>query len=418
MKRSPASFWTGLLAIGAGLLGSVPAQAAADAADLRTVVLARDAVSRDAVKARRARIELRALGADGLDVLFHTFSEELRLGSALAASGGRMPASWAPLTQALDEVAAQKDAYSARLFWFTDLAAAQREAKRTGKPILSLRLLGRLDEELSCANSRFFRTALYANRELSEILRRNWILHWESVRPVPVITVDFGDGRTMHRTVTGNSAHLVLTADGTLVDAIPGLYGPGAFLRVLQTAEGAAREASRIGESREFLRDYHRARLADSLRFRPEDSTIDEQSRSMMRAKSRGAFAAGSFVRVVSNFERSMAEDSARNEETMHLKIHEWLARESGTPIRTFTARMYDELFLTPGSDPWLGLAPDAYSAIQGEGLTSTPATGPASFRAPMPSAAAAGARTQSKMIVESPLLFALGMPVVTVPRR
>jgi hypothetical protein len=32
--------------------------------------------------------------------------------------------------------------------------------------------------------------------------------------------------------------------------------------------------------------------------------------------------------------------------------------------------RVYAELFLTPSSDPWLGLAPrDAYSALDGDGI-------------------------------------------------
>ena len=46
-----------------------------------------------------------------------------------------------------------------------------------------LRLLGRLDDELSCANSRFFRTALDANAEVSAYLREHYVLtlqHWIS----------------------------------------------------------------------------------------------------------------------------------------------------------------------------------------------------------------------------------------------
>jgi hypothetical protein len=83
---------------------------------------------------------------------------------------------------------------------YTDLEKAQAASKQTGRPILSLRLLGRLDEELSCANSRFMRTALYANQEISGILRDRFILDWQSVRPVPKISIDFGDGRRLERT--------------------------------------------------------------------------------------------------------------------------------------------------------------------------------------------------------------------------
>ena len=58
-----------------------------------------------------------------------------------------------------------------------------------------------------------------------------------------------------------------------------------------------------------------------------------------------------------------------------------------------------------PGSDPWLGLAPDAYSALDDEGLVTVPA---AVVRAASPSADAAGRLTASKMMVEAPLLSAI----------
>src|SRR5262245_24965907 len=95
--------------------------------------------------------------------------------------------------------------------------------KRPGRPILQLRLLGRFDEEMSCANSRFFRTTLYPDATVSRLLAERFTLCWHSVRPVPKVTIDFGDGRTLERTLTGNSAHLVLDARGRPVDALPGL---------------------------------------------------------------------------------------------------------------------------------------------------------------------------------------------------
>lgn len=132
----------------------------------------------------------------------------------------------------LDQVAQQRDAYAAGLYWYTDFDAAQAQAKRTGRPILSLRMLGKLNEEYSCANSRFFRTVLYADESVGTLLRDNFVLHWQSVRPVPVITVDMGDGRTIKRTITGNSAHYVLDPNGRVVDCLPGLYGPDTFKRL------------------------------------------------------------------------------------------------------------------------------------------------------------------------------------------
>ena len=145
---------------------------------------------------------LRARGQAAVDELLATYDTmaDGKARSALAAT--------------IDQVAGQRYATMSRLYWYTDLDAARAEAKATGKPILSLRMLGRLDEDLSCANSRFFRTILYPDPAISKLLRDKFILHWSSERAVPRVTIDFGDGRTIERTVTGNSIHYVLDASG------------------------------------------------------------------------------------------------------------------------------------------------------------------------------------------------------------
>ena len=275
----------------------------------------------------------------------------------------------------LDAVAAQKDSYASRLYWYTDFDKARVAAKASGKPILSLRLLGRLDEEFSCANSRFYRTVLYANREVADFLRENFVLHWKSVRPAPKITIDFGDGRVMERTITGNSIHYVLNSDGRVVDAIPGLYGPKAFLKVLSAAR---EQATRGGD----LRAFHAAQLQKPFTLDADDVRLDASSRELMRAKFPAAREAGllaaskrviedPLVRVVQNFERSLAEDTRQNETELHRRLHQWFANgEVDNDIEKLNERVYAELFLTPSSDPWLGLAAnDAYTALPNNGV-------------------------------------------------
>ena len=99
------------------------------------------------------------------------------------------------------------------------------------------------------------------------------------------------------------------------------------------------------------------------------------------------------FARLVSAFERTLAEDTARNA-VMRLTILPWLAGASSLPA--LTERIYRDAFLTPRSDPWLGLlAPDAYTAIEGD-----PAAGPMG-----PNAFRAGSLALSKLAAERPLL-------------
>jgi hypothetical protein len=153
------------------------------------------------------------------------------------------------LSRRIDKLAGQRYAVWSRLYWHRDLDSAMAEARRTGKPILSLRMLGRLDEDLSCANSRFFRVALYANRSVSDYLRDHFVLHWSTERPVPVARIDFGDGRVLMRTVAGNSAHYVLDARGRPVDVLPGLYSPALFIEALERARPLAVSAGAMDDA-------------------------------------------------------------------------------------------------------------------------------------------------------------------------
>src|SRR5262245_1041369 len=103
---------------------------------------------------------LRASGPDGLRLLLERYD--------------RNPD--ARLLADIDAVAAQRDAVWSRLYWYTDLEQAKTAAKAQKKPILYLRMLGKLTDEYSCANSRFFRTVLYANAKVSQLLRDHFVL--------------------------------------------------------------------------------------------------------------------------------------------------------------------------------------------------------------------------------------------------
>jgi hypothetical protein len=193
---------------------------------------------------------LREAGPAGLEALLKAAGPqvaELRLNKVRLESEAA-----AKLRAAVDGVAGQRDAWASGLYWFTDLEAAKAEAARTGRRILSLRLLGNLDEEYCCANSRFFRTVLYANQAVSKVLRDRYVLHWKSVRPVPLLTIDMGDGRRIKRTITGNSIHYVLNAEGTVIDALPGIYSPAAFLSALDRIDSGV-----SGKSPEEMRRWH-----------------------------------------------------------------------------------------------------------------------------------------------------------------
>jgi hypothetical protein len=190
-------------------------------------------------------------------------------------------AAWRAL---IDEVAGQRDAHHGGLFWHTDISLALADADASGKPVLSLRMLGELTSEYSCANSRLFRTLLYADPQLAAWLEQSFVLHWSSERPVPRVAIDFGDGRVVERTITGNSAHFVLDARGRTLDVIPGLLAGSSFRAALGESLALHERLAHVRSERQWraeLAAHHEAafaaaamRLTDELtrvRGEPQD---------------------------------------------------------------------------------------------------------------------------------------------------
>jgi hypothetical protein len=300
-------------------------------------------------------------------------------------------ASGAP-DELLDRVCAQKDCRTSRLFWHTDLDEAKDAARRLGRPILSLYLLGRLDEELSCANSRFFRVMLYSDPAISALLREKYVLHWHSVRPVPQVTIEMGDGRKIRQTITGNSVHYLLGADGTVLDALPGLRSPRAFREQLEewltvdpakvreyhagradielltvtnttpiAIDAGALAQTKIAIERPLLRQLTLGTRVPEIPFEvTEDVVFSAPSLALMRTKQPLT------KELMANLRRTVAADTRVNDE-MHGVIHGWLAAGEVRDLASLNERIYAELFLTPSDDPWLGLNPSSAFAAIGE---------------------------------------------------
>lgn len=401
--------------------------------------------------------------------------------AGLAKALGRLEAGTATEAE-VDAVAGQFGARWSRLYWYTDLDQAKAAARAEGKPILYLRLLGKLTDEYSCANSRFFRTVLYANDAVSGLLREKFVLVWGTERPVPVLTIDYGDGRVVKRTVTGNSVHYVLTPAGEVVDVLPGLIDPVSFGRLAAEAGAAAlgdpaasrvyvtgalakvqqelardlalaaaartpatpdaaptaptaREAAGLAMSkgqvergavqaivppappspaapapaapaaqqakapdaeaagraamgkRMVERPLTRAAAAEPppavepevawaplARVHAADAALDANSLRLMRAQNPGLDEAA-MGRLVARFQEAVALDTARDLYDFRRRILGWLAEAPEIGLEDLNRRVYAELFLTPRSDPWLGLVPaDTYSALGNDGVCRAPA--------------------------------------------
>lgn len=412
--------------------------------------LARRATSADVSESASAIKALRELGPAGLYSLRQVHAQEIdrQIANPLLAATPE----WQRLSLALDAVSQQKDSYLSGLYWYTDFDQAKAAARAAGKPILSLRLLGKLNEEFSCANSRFFRTILYSNEEVARTLREKFILHWQSERPAPRVTIDFGDGRKLERTLTGNSIHYILDSDGRPLDALPGLYGPAAFLREVTAIEQLLPQLSKNqnGNLVQTLSLYQRQRLnkvnldwladieklggkipAGFVVIKRQDGTPEAlqiaslartkmvTEESILRSMTSGAEALGvmtdeaawkkialfhiadaeldahsigliqrqtqkalraeaaegnsdkTLAKLLEKLQTNIAMDTVRNEYLLHTKLYAWLvADRSRSDLDALNKKVYAELFLTPASDPWLGLySPETYVALEGDGV-------------------------------------------------
>lgn len=365
---------------------------------VRAAIWGRDDESQEAVK------KLRAIGPSATEFLF--VRRDLAGQSRYRA--------------VIDEVAQQKDAVFSGLHWYPDLHEALAVAKKEGKPVLSLRLLGNLTEEMSCANSRFFRTALYPHPAVRDVLAKQFVLHWQSVRPAPVITIDFADGRQIRQTITGNSLHMVLDPNGRPLDVLPGLYGAGEFARQLHAnLETSARLAPLLGDEfqraliaeHNSRRDSARKTLLKECRqlkdfgivdepksdadwvqlatlYQPESTPVGRAAEAVTEkggvrtrnGKGRNAREAGAVAMTkmvvelpmfagMKKLSETIALDTVKNEFLLHRSIHEHFAATPTLERDKLVEYVYSQIFMSPLDDEWYGLSqPDIYAALPNNG--------------------------------------------------
>jgi hypothetical protein len=114
------------------------------------------------------------------------------------------------------------------------------------------------------------RTVLFSRDDVAGVINGNFEAAWETVRPVPIVRIDFGDGNVATRTLHGNIASHVCTADGQVVDILPGIYTPAIYAAALQQLGQLTAAVSQPAAERQTrLRDYHQQR-DQFLRNTPE----------------------------------------------------------------------------------------------------------------------------------------------------
>ena len=230
---------------------------------------------------------------------------------------------------------------------------------------------------------------MFSNEDVAKYINDNFEPAWESVRPVPRVTIDFGNGKVVRRTLHGNVATYVTSADGRVLDVLPGIYQPQTYLDRLgefQQLHTYVRQQrwGRVGEDvdERKVQQYHAtqaAALKDNGK-RAQFMMIEGDPRAIVRVEShlelvlephkriqaRGAVARGTFdkedklvsVESVDDLPewQALAEDTAVNETVRRQQIHEYLTEAGPTTPDAMKKWLYREVLHADLEDPYLGL--------------------------------------------------------------
>jgi hypothetical protein len=110
---------------------------------------------------------------------------------------------------------------------------------------------------------------LFSQPELAAFIAARFAPVWQKVRAAPQVSVDFGGGRVVRRTLHGNVATWILDQDGFVLDVIGGVYAPAAYRERLEEAlrlHGLVRprHPRLLEQAAVRFADYH-ARQRDAL---------------------------------------------------------------------------------------------------------------------------------------------------------
>ncbi|HEY7423437.1 MAG TPA: hypothetical protein VH682_04275 [Gemmataceae bacterium] len=221
---------------------------------------------------------------------------------------------------------------------------------------------------------------LFSQERVADFINQSFEPVWESVRPVPIVRIDFGDGKVLTRTLHGNILTSICTPDGLIVDGLPGIYTESAYLDRLNTLCAVAKNAQARPEARRdvLVRAYHRGQ-AQALKknAKPDQAAADRVMPPITKmvierpielallpvrplpvppAQTKpGAKPILTAAEDVAGW-KALEEDTQLNERTRRLQIHELLAGVGLVRPDKVTRPIYKDVLHADLDDPYLGL--------------------------------------------------------------
>ncbi len=189
---------------------------------------------------------------------------------------------------------------------------------------------------------------LFSSPAVANFINANFEPVWESVRPVPKITIDFGNGKKMTRTVNGNIASYICTSEGYVVDVIPGIYDADTFLANLQELKERyyglpADNAQRA----KVLVSYHASARPRAVATRSQESDFRLASPLLVKALKPGS--TGDWTN------QALRDDVLFNENERRPQIHAYLSSRPLAKPEEIKKWLYREVLHADLDDPYLG---------------------------------------------------------------
>jgi hypothetical protein len=219
---------------------------------------------------------------------------------------------------------------------------------------------------------------LFSNETVAAVINYRFEPVWVSLRPVPLITIDFGNGKIVRRTLHGNVATYACTSDGTVLDILPGIYEPKTYvdrLGQLNLLFKMVENGKDKLQGLSMLNIYHR-RQFEALNAKNPPLELSEMrmasitgaeaaSRILMqparRIRTRAAFANKEKVPTklkegeLANWE-ALAKDTEQNETIRRRAIHEYLLKQKNVKPDDVAKWIYREVLHADLDDPYMGL--------------------------------------------------------------
>lgn len=232
---------------------------------------------------------------------------------------------------------------------------------------------------------------LLSDEKVRQVLNDEVIPCWQMVREVPKVTIDFGGGRVLKRTLVGNTVMYLCTPDGRVIDALPGVYTPNDFLAEVRPGLDAfkagrtkelhttlLKETVRSEQIRVSMsKSYVESPLLEALGVKPTvrddgalvktesgstDKVIERLARLITdvskQPKSSDDVLRESGIPEGADGSEIVAEDSRNNRRFLRPAIHLYLSQFEVAPTPAeITEDIFSKMFEIDLKDPYLGLA-------------------------------------------------------------